>query len=99
MKTITGALGRLLWYSLVFKEHLRGLRVKISTTCALGRLSTIGVLGRLFKHSIILQEHWGGCADTTEYYRSTGEAVLAQYNTTGEVERMCRYNKVLYEYG
>ena len=38
MKTITGALGRLLWYSIVFKEHSRGLRVKISTTGALGRL-------------------------------------------------------------
>ena len=60
--------------------------------------NTIGVLGRLFWHSIILQEHLGGCADTTGYYRSTGEAVLAQYNTTGEVERLCWYNKVLYEY-
>ena len=57
--------------------------------------STIGVLGRLFWHSIILQEHWRGCAGTTEYYRSSGEAVLAQYNTTGALERLCRYNRVL----
>ena len=67
-KTITGALGRLLWYSIVFKEHSRGLRVKISTTGALG---------------------------TTEYYRSTGEAVLAQYNTEGALGRLCQYNRVL----
>ena len=60
--------------------------------------STTGVLGRLFWHSVILQEHSGGCADTTEYYRSTGEVVLAQYYTTGEVERLCWYIKVLYEY-
>ena len=60
--------------------------------------STIGVLGRLFWHSIILQEHWGGCASTTEYYRSSGEAVLAQYNTTGALGSLCWYNKVLYEY-
>ena len=38
MKTITGALGLLLWYCIVFKEHSRGLQVKISTTGALGRL-------------------------------------------------------------
>ena len=44
-KTITGALGRLLWYSIVFKEHSRGLRVKISTT---------GVLGRLCRHNRVL---------------------------------------------
>ena len=42
--------------------------------------------------------HWGGCADTTKYCRSTGEAVLAQYSTTGALERLCWYNKVLYEY-
>ena len=60
--------------------------------------STIEVLGRLFWHSIILQEHWGGCASTTEYYRSTGEAVLAHYNTTGALGSLCWYIEVLYEY-
>ena len=40
----------------------------------------------------------GGCAGTTLYYRSTREAVLAQYNTTGALGRLCWYNKILYEY-
>ena len=61
----------------------------------MAQYNTTGVLGRLFWHSIILQEYWGGCAGTTEYYRSTGEAVLAQYNTTGALERLCWYNRVL----
>ena len=48
-KTITGALGRLLWYSIVFKGHSRCLRVKISTIGALGRMCRYNrVLGMLF---------------------------------------------------
>ena len=80
MKTITGALGRL------FKEHSRGLRVKISTGEAVPvQQSTIGVLGRLFWHSIILQD------------RSTGEALPIQQSTIGVLGRLFWHSIILQE--
>ena len=33
---------------------------------------------RLFWYRKVLMEHSGGCAGITEYYRSTGEAVLVR---------------------
>ena len=73
-KTITGALGRLLWYSIVFKEHSGGEAVLVQK-------STIEVLGRLCWYRRVLMEHSGGCAGTAKYYRSTGEALPVQKST------------------
>ena len=46
--------------------------------------------------SRVLKEHSGNCAGTEEYYKSTGEAVfLKQKSTTGALERLCWYSRVI----
>ena len=73
--------------------------------------STNGALGRMCWYSEVLYEHWGGSADTEEYYRTTGkamlvqqstmsswEAVLVQWSTTGALVSLSLYSRVLQDY-
>ena len=43
-------------------------------------------------------EHSRGCAGTAAYYRITGEAGLVQQSTTGALERLSWYSRVLQDH-